>query len=261
MSEIEKIICCDRGDNCNNSLLSMLAGRNAFGNDNNIIWLFFLLFAQRMWGNGWESNPAAQGIQSQMQDNQNANLIMDGIKGNAGAISQLAQNLRCDFNTLNSCCCEVKNAITAVSGQIGTSYERVIAAMERGDCNIISAVKDCCCSTQRQISDMAGDIRLQLCNQTNTLREGQRDLGQAISEGFSKVAFQAQQDKCDIIRAGQDNTQRVIDTLNTHWSNEQAREIQDLKGKISQMEQTQYLSNMIRNGNNCCGGCNNGCGC
>lgn len=60
---------------------------------------------------------------------------------------------------------------------------------------------------------------------------GQRDLGQAITQGFSQTAFQAQQDKCDIIRAGQDNTQRIIDTLNNHWKDEQAREIQDLKAK------------------------------
>ena len=45
-------------------------------------------------------------------------------------------------------------------------------------------------------------------------------------------------DKCDIIRAGQDNTQRIIDTLNNHWKDEQAREIQDLKAVISQKEQT-----------------------
>lgn len=49
------------------------------------------------------------------------------------------------------------------------------------------------------------------------LRNGQRDIGFAITQGFSATAFQAQQDKCDILRAGQNNTQRIIDTLNNHW--------------------------------------------
>lgn len=105
---------------------------------------------------------------------------------------------------------------------------------------------------------------MQICQQTGELRNGQRDLGQAITQGFSQTAFQAQQDKCDIIRAGQDNTQRIIDTLNNHWTNEQAREIQDLKAKISQQEQTDILTQRIFRANgwnwNGCG-YNNGCGC
>ena len=75
-------------------------------------------------------------------------------------------------------------------------------------------------------------------------------------------------DKCDIIRANQDNTQRIIDTLNNHWTNEQAREIQDLKAVISQKEQTDILTQRFfqakRYGYDGCGcgnGCGNGCGC
>lgn len=58
--------------------------------------------------------------------------------------------------------------------------------------------------TQRQIADFRADVQLQNCKDTGELRNGQRDLGVAIAQGFSQVAFQAQQDKCDIIRAGQD---------------------------------------------------------
>lgn len=71
------------------------------------------------------------------------------------------------------------------------------------------------------------------------------------------IETQAQQDKCDIIRAGQDNTQRIIDTLNTHWKDERAREIQDLKAQISQLKQTDAIIARLQ-GNGC--GCNNGGG-
>jgi hypothetical protein len=36
---------------------------------------------------------------------------MDGIKGNASAVSTLAANLNCDFNTLNAAICNVQSAI------------------------------------------------------------------------------------------------------------------------------------------------------
>lgn len=92
----------------------------------------------------------------------------------------------------------------------------------------------------------------------NWMNNGQRDLGFAITQGFSATAFQAQQDKCDILRAGQDNTQRIIDTLNNHWKDEQALKIQDLKFELSQERQNNLLLSRL-GGNGC--GCNNSCGC
>lgn len=246
---------------------------------NPFIYLIFLAMFGRGFGfgnNGWGegccngcNNPQIQALSEQMSSNQNANLLMDGIKGNAQAVSTLAANLNCDFNTLNTAICNIQNAITNVAGQLGFSAEKVINAINMGDCNVIQALQNCCCQTQQQIANFRGDMALQMCQQTGTLRDGQRDLGQAITQGFSQVAFQAQQDKCDIIRASQDNTQRIVDTLNNHWSNEQAREIQDLKAALSQREQTDTLTQRMFyarnwgwnwNGNDC--GCNScGCGC
>lgn len=93
-------------------------------------------------------------------------------------------------------------------------------------------------------------------------RNGQRDLGFAITQGFSSTAFQAQQDKCDILRAGQDNTQRIIDTLNNHWKDEQALKIQDLKFELSQERQNNLINERFNRLGNCgCGGNSCGCGC
>lgn len=120
----------------------------------------------------------------------------------------------------------------------------------------------CCCQTQRQIADFRGDLFLQNCKDTAELRNGQRDLGFAITQGFSSTAFQAQQDKCDILRAGQDNTQRIINTLNNHWKDEQALKIQDLKFELSQERQNSLINERFNRLGNCgCGGNSCGCGC
>lgn len=288
MEGIEKIICCDRGDNDNALAAAIMA--NGRRDDNNLwplammnggfgannwmnnpfAYLMFLALFRNGgfggWGDGNGTGVATQGIETQaqlnairtqLQDNQNADCIKSAIQGNAFAISQLAQTLNIDFNTLQKCCCDVQAAIQQVAGQVGFSAERVINAVDRGDCNIIQALQNCCCQTQRQIADFRGDILLQNCKDTAELRNGQRDLGVAITQGFSSTAFQAQQDKCDIIRAGQDNTQRIIDTLNNHWKDEQANQIQDLKFQLSQERQNRLL--LSRLGGNC--GCDNGCGC
>lgn len=286
MGEVtEKIYCCDHGNSDNALAAAILANGqyrgygygDGMGAWNNPFAYLMFLALFRNGGFGFDGNGAGvatQGIETQaqlnairtqLQDNQNADCIKSAIQGNAFALSQLSQNLQIDFNTLQKCCCDVQAAIQQVAGQVGFSAEKVINAANLGDCRIIEALNNCCCQTQRQIADFRGDLFLQNCKDTAELRNGQRDLGQAITQGFSQVAFQAQQDKCDIIRAGQDNTQRIIDTLNNHWKDEQAREIQDLKAQLSQKEQTDILTQRFfraRGWNwNGCGCDNNGCGC
>lgn len=171
---------------------------------------------------GIETQAQLNAIRTQLQDNQNADCIKSAIQGNGFALSQLAQMLNIGFNTLQNCCCQ----------------------------------------TQRQIADFRGDLFLQNCKDTAELRNGQRDLGFAITQGFSSTAFQAQQDKCDILRAGQDNTQHIIDTLNNHWKDEQALKIQDLKFELSQERQNNLINERFNRLGNCgCGGNSCGCGC
>lgn len=283
---VEKIYCCDRNNNDNALTAAILANGNNHDNwgplaamlnnqnewmNNPFAYIMFLALFRNGFGGWGDGNGAgAQGIETQaqlnairtqLQDNQNADCIRAAIQGNGFALSQLAQTLNIDFNTLQKCCCDVQAAIQQVAGQVGFSAERVINAVNLGDCRVIEAIKDCCCSTQRQIADFRADTQLQICKQTGELRNGQRDLGFAITQGFSATAFQAQQDKCDILRAGQDNTQRIIDTLNQHWSSEQQLQIQDLKNEISNRNQTDRILSRLGCGcgyNNC--GCNS-CGC
>lgn len=200
---------------------------------------------------GIETQAQLNAIRTQLQDNQNADCIKSAIQSNGFALSQLVQTLNIDFNTLQKCCCDIQAAIQQVAGQVGFSAEHVIAAIERGNSGLLAAVKDCCCQTQKELIQMAGDIKLQNCQMTGELRNGQRDLGFAITQGFSATAFQAQQDKCDILRAGQDNTQRIIDTLNNHWKDEQALKIQDLKFELSQERQNNLINERFNRLGNC----------
>lgn len=285
---VEKIYCYDRGDNDNVLAAAILANNNnnnRYGYDdfgmngwmnNPFAYLMFLALF-RNGGFGFDGNGAAattQGVETQaqlnairtqLQDNQNAECIKSAVQGNGFALSQLAQTLNIDFNTLQKCCCDVQAAIQQVAGQVGFSAERVINAINLGNTGIITAVKDCCCQTQKELIQMAGDIKLQNCQQTYELRNGQRDLGVAIAQGFSQVGYQQATDKREIIQAGNANTQRIIDTMNQFRSDDQAREIQDLKNEISQLKQTEAITAAVfarlnGHGCGCNNGCNNGCG-
>ena len=51
---------------------------------------------------GIETQAQLNAIHTQLQDNQNADCIKSAIQGNGFALSQLAQTLNIDFNTLNN---------------------------------------------------------------------------------------------------------------------------------------------------------------
>jgi hypothetical protein len=149
----EKIYCCDRGDNDNALAAAILAGNNRRDDwgpmaammgggmnnwmNNPFAYLMFMaLLRNGGFGFGGDgAGTATQGIETQaqlnairtqLQDNQNADCIKSAIQGNGFALSQLAQTLNIDFNTLQKCCCDVQAAIQQVAGQVGFSAERVI---------------------------------------------------------------------------------------------------------------------------------------
>ena len=257
---IEKIYCSDRDDSALTAAL--MSNRNDGYNNwmnNPFAYLMFLAFARNGgFGNNDGTNPALEAIRTQMQDNQNSSLIMsalgDGFNRNDFALSQLAQNLNVDFNTLQKCCCDVQAAIQNVAGQVGFSAERVINAANLGNCNIIQALKDCCCTTQKLILEQGYQNQLAQKDQMFATQSGFDRTNTGLERGFSAVAFQAQQDKCDVINNQNANTQRIIDTLNGHWKDEQALQIQDLKFQLSQERQNRLLLSRLGGGN-----CGNDC--
>lgn len=292
----EKVYCYDHPSAYNNNEAALIAAmcnkqhtdpmamaammNGGMGNqwNNPFIYLVWMMFAQRMWGNDWGNGQNAQNIElqnqiqslrSQIADNQNSNMIMDAIKGNGTAINQLASNLNCDFNALNGAICDVRQGIAVLAGKSDSNAERVINSIVNGNLQMTMALKDCCCQTQQLVQRMGFENQLAQKDTINSIQKGFCDLGfgiqagfdrtnTGIERGFSQVGYETQKQTCDIITAGNANTQRIIDTLNSHWKDEQALQIQDLKFQLSQERQNNLLLNRL-GGNGC--GCGNVCGC
>lgn len=247
---MDERIFVDRG--LDNGTLALLNSNNNGWTNNPFMYLIFLMLFGRnggLFGNDGV-NPQIAALSEQMNTTQNANLLMDGIKGNAASLQTLAQNLNCDFNTLNSCCCELKNAITSVAGQIGFSAEKVINAVNMGDCGVISAIKDCCCGTQKAILEMGYQNQLANSNQTNVitseLTRGFSGLNTGMSQGFAQLGFTNSQQTCELLNAGNMNTQRIIDTLNNHWTSELQQKYNDARLELSQKAQNEYLISQLK---------------
>ena len=231
-------------------MAAMNGGMNGGQWNNPFVYLVWMMFANRFFGeNGMNGQNAQnvemqnqlQAIRSQMQDNQNTNALMDAIKGNGCNIQQLAGQLNCDFNTLNGAICDVRQGISTLSGQVGYGAERIINAINLGDLNLVQQLKDCCCQTQQNIIKMGYENQLGQKDIINSLQRGFEFNNRSIERGFSALGYQNAQDKCDIIRAGQDNTQRIIDTLNGHWQADLQQRYNDARLELSQQRQNAEL--------------------
>ena len=192
-----------------------------------------------------------ESLRNQMADNQNSNLLMGAIQGNGNDLKMLASNLNCDFNALQNSICGIQAGIQQLGGQVGFSAERIINAISQGNLQMTIALKDCCCQTQQNIIKMGYDNQLGQKDIVNQMQQGFSYTNTGIERAASNLGFQMQQDKCDVIRAGENNMQRILDTLNGHWDREKSDEIQDLKFKNSQMQQNLFMYNLY----------NGGCGC
>ena len=164
--EAEKIICCDGARNNDALAWAAMANRdndmNGWMNNPFAYIMFMAMFGNGGFGWGNRGNQVQDAeiqsklnqLSTQLQDGNNTNLLMDAIKGSNTALGQLASNLNCDFNQLQSGICAVQSAIQQVGGQVGYSAERVINAVNLGDMNLIQQLKDCCCQTQQNIIRM-----------------------------------------------------------------------------------------------------------
>ena len=264
------------------SMAAMMNGGMGSQWNNPFIYLVWMMFAQRMWGNDWNNhyndpNYGYQALsnqigsfQTRMQDNHNADLIFSQTQNNSQEIRAGVNKITSGQAILQQVLCGVQSAIQQVAGQVGFSAERVINAVNMGDCNVIQALKDCCCQTQQLVQRMGYENQLAQKDTISAMQKGFCDLGfgmqagfdrtnTGLERGFSQVGYETQKQTCDIITAGNANTQRIIDTLNNHWNDENQRKIQDLKFELSQERQNNLL--LSRLGGNCgCGG-NYGCGC
>lgn len=275
--------------------MAALMNGGGFGGgwNNPLMYIMYMWLFRYMNGNGWGygdgeginfNNRALSQIQASIDNNHNTDLTMEAIRGNAGAIHELATNLNVDYNTMSQAICGIKSAIEHVGANVGFSSERVINAINSGDANLISAIQSTACATQKSILEMgyknelaterqtgilgskidafrAAD-QLQNCQQTNalqntiyqstnSLQSSLTDNRQTMVNGFSNIGYTMAQDTCSIIQSGKDNTQRIIDTLNCHWNQNQTLALADAKNQISNMQQTQTILAAI-NGNGCC---------
>jgi hypothetical protein len=191
-----------------------MSNNGANGQWNNpFIYLLWMMFFGGNNGFGWGGNGANaaanaaqfQNLSDLIQDNHNSDLTMQAINGNTAAITQLA-------SLLNTSTDNITAAINAMSSQ-----------MQNGMCGI-----------KTEILSQGYQNQLSTCQQTNTILQQSQALTNTVQNGFTAIGHQIQMMGCDIEKNDLANTQKILDTLNNHWGQEQQGIINSLQSQLSE---------------------------
>lgn len=236
--------------NDNLAMMAMLNGNGGFGGNgmwNNpfmyLVWMWMMRWMNNGWGENGDCQNAGlsrqiQTLQEQMQDNHNSDLIMQGINGNADAIREAADKIGCNFNVLNQAVCGIRSSIDQVSGQLGFTGERIINAVNSGDCKVIEAINSCCCNTQKAILEQGYQNQLANERQTYQITNSVDSVGRSVERGFCDSAYATQTQTCALQNTIRDtsnaNTNQIIAKLDAMQNQALLDKIDALREKNSQ---------------------------
>ena len=220
-----------------------------------LVWMYMMRWMNGGdWGQGGDGCYKAleastqrqiQTLSDQINDNHTSDLLMAAIQGSTSALQEASTRLGCDINAVASAVQGVRSDIAAVGSQLGFSSERIINAVNQGDCGVIQALKDCCCETQKSILTQNYENRIAISDASAALKDTVNFVGLQVEKGFSNTNYETQAQTCALqntIRdAGTANTNAIIAKLDAMQNQALLDKIDALREKNS--EQAVVINN------------------
>lgn len=214
---------------------------------NNNPWMYLVMLA--LFGNGafgnnngaamngvldMETQSKLNSLQAQINDNNNNQWAREAIQGNGFAISQLAQNLNVDANSLREAIGMVNAGIAQLGAQNGMGFAGVTNAINMGNLNLVQQLKDCCCGLKTQVLEQGYQGRIETINQTNDILTGMR-----VESGLTRAEVASFRQAWENARfqdvvAEKTRLQTELDLLRTQQGT--AAMISPLQNEIQRME-------------------------
>lgn len=190
------------------NLLLALNNNGGFGG-NNWIWILFLwlIWGANGWGgNGWGNNGGANGfLSNQISNDTGRELLMNAIQGNGTAISNLANLLNTEVQTVQNGIFTLNNAITSVGSQVGMSGLQIQNAIQAGNASIASQICQCCCENRLAIANQTNALQSQIAanHAAATLQSAQEQAADqlAVCQQTNALTTQAERNTRDITDA------------------------------------------------------------
>lgn len=215
-----------------NVLLAMNNGNNGWGNDNFIWLLFLLLFSNNGFGFGGNS----RNLESLVNNDYGRATLLSAIDGNHNAINNLATQLNCSIDSVQTVLNNLTGAIANVGNQVGMTGQQVINALQLGNYDLGSKLASCCCDMKNLVTTQGYENQLAISGQTNAINA---TINGAVStaQHASDSGFKAVLAKLDSMQ-----NQTLLDKIDALREKNTA-----LTNQISQEHQNAYFATVSAN--------------
>ena len=263
---------------------------DGFGNGNGFLWLLlFLIMGGRGWGNGWSGNGGTDGtsvngaatcccVEKAVAEARAAGLsdqvVVDAIRGNATAISQIASTLNCAFGDVQTAINSIDKSILQLSSQLGMSGQQIINSIQAGNCDLSRQLAECCCDMKGLVTTMNYENRIANMQQTEQLigvmNAGFAGVQNRLDAGFQGIQDYLTSEKIDGLRqkittlenaANNANQTAVINAYVNAAVTPIANRVTELMARVPPLPVPAYPVTSIANPYQTINYQNPGCGC
>lgn len=133
-------------------------------------------------GNWGGNNSQLSQIQDTLNTNQGNQLLMSAINGNATSIKELASAINCNHNAVTAAINGVQSAICGVGNQVGMTSANVINAINNGNMTLANTLQSCCCDVKNLVNTQGYENRINNLQQSQLIQNGFSQVGYASAE-------------------------------------------------------------------------------
>lgn len=137
-------------------------------------------------------------LANMINNNDGRQLLNDAINRNGCAIDKLASMFGCGKDVIVSAINGVQQSICSVGNQTNMSIADVKYALSLGNQSIGQQLASCCCDIKEAITAGSYQNQLQTVNQTNTLQQAINGVATGQERGFSAVAYESAKQTCEL---------------------------------------------------------------
>lgn len=142
-------------------------------------------------------------------------MLMSAIQRNGVDLSQLAQTIGCSNSRLQDAIGQLSTQICNFAGQNGMSFQQVINSIQSGNCALTNTIASCCCDLKQAISGVNiglergfSSVAYETQRQTCDLEKAIANSTAQILEGQRAAEMRDLQDKLDALR--EKNAQQAV---------------------------------------------------
>lgn len=218
-----------------NLLISQIMNNGGFGGNGNWIWIIFLflLFGRNGFGNYGDNVLGTGYLSNQINNTSGRDLLMQAINGNGNAIQNLSNMLNTNIESIKCAINSVQSSICQVGNQIGMSAADVKNAITTGNMQIAQQLAQCCCDNKLLIQGMGYEGQIRDMQNTSAITGRIDQLANDVTQNFSTTAYQTAQQTCSLQNGLRDQTQTILNKLDSIEDDRKNRQIADLTAQLT----------------------------